>query len=303
MIYRRQGTPLFHCRLLGASLALMALPLGAAPQPPAGAPKSGPKAPAAPPAAKDDDLLFQSYVMDTDNSGMAFTVSLNGWTITSSAGVEGYFSSSRVDEYVIDGQNTVVIHVTAPPHPKTPPGGLTVRIRATRGEAFSYDWEPGDPKRPLPFRTEAHFETHLPGGPCAWQNGARLTLDVPTKEAINVAVRRVFDAISTKNAAEAAALFAPRMRDQNLRENAPIAGLEKRLQEGFEEDLARPQSRLLPVDYARLRYTLAADGRVVHVQRADGHFALRDAVPDSDGTRSGYDLFFSLVNGQWVLSR
>lgn len=261
-------------------------------------------APAPAPGRKATAVPYQFYALDIPNTKQAFTVSLNGWPISSNGGgPEGYFSSTRVGDSVADGQNTVTIHVLAPAHGAPPLDRFQVRIRATSGQVFYYDWEPNDPKRPLPFTTEGHFEAHLPHGPWAWQSAPKVTLDAKAKEGISAFVKRLFAALDAKNLDESTALFLLRNREDGLARGMTLAEADSENRSDWADSFKDPQWHMAPVDYAHLQYTLLADGRVVHVRAADGYSPLRVAKANADGSRDAYDVFLSLVNGEWTLIR
>ncbi len=239
------------------------------------------------------------YALDIPNTRQGFAVSLNGWPIDNDpGGPKGYFSSKFVGQYIAEGQNTVSISLAASPHGQAP-DRFQVRIRSSEGEAFYYDWDPDNPKHTLPMEINKHFEAHLPHGPWAWQTAPKITLDAPTKTAINAFVKRLFDALNTKNVDEATALFAPRAQELAFSQNDSAAEAVSDLRSGWIADFAKPKWGIVPVDYAHLEYTVSVDGRVVQVTRNDGGFVLRDA----DGSTGGYDIVLCQVKGQWVLIR
>lgn len=245
---------------------------------------------------------FSLYALDIPNTKQAFRVSLNGWPVDSSdGGPQGYFSSTMVGEHIADGQNIVTIHVTAPAHGQAPIDRFQVRIRAKTGDVFYYDWEPNDPKRPLPFQTEGYFEAHLPHGPWPWQTAPKITLDAPTKEAINTHIKRLFDALNTKNVEEAYALFAVQARDGYLARNLSVSEADAAGPAEWKRVFAEPYWHLKPIDYAHLRYTLLAGGRVVQVRQANDSSVLMDARADADGSHTAYDVTLCLIDSQWVL--
>lgn len=243
------------------------------------------------------------YVLDIPNTKQAFGVSLNGWAIDRNpGGTQGYFSSQIVGDKIADGQNTVSILLIDPPHGAVP-DRFQVRIRSSEGEAFYYDWEPADPKHTLPMTITKHFEAHLPHGPWAWQTAPKITLDAQTKTAINAFIKRLFDALNTKNVDESTALFASRMRDDYAARNLSAAEADADLRSSWVEDFAKPGWRMDPIDYAHLDYTLCAEGRAVQVTRADGSYALRDGIGKPDDPHDSYDLLLCQVKGQWGLIR
>jgi len=246
---------------------------------------------------------YSIYALDIPNTKQAFGIFLNGWAIDkNSGGTQGYFSTQFVGDKIADGQNTVYIHLFDPPHGAVP-DRFQVRIRSSEGQAFYYDWEPNNPKHTLPMEINKHFEAHLPHGPWAWQTAPKITLDAPTKQAINAFVKRLFDALNTKNVDEATALFAPRAKDDAISSNSSPEEAVAEVHQGWVEDFAKPGWRMDPIDYAHLDYTLCAEGRAVQVTRADGSYALRDGIGKPDAPHDSYDLLLCQVKGQWVFIR
>ncbi len=243
------------------------------------------------------------YALDIPNTKQAFAVSLNGWHIDNNpGGPQGYFSSAFVGQYIADGQNTVSISLAPPPHGQAP-DRFQVRIRSSEGEAFYYDWEPDNPKHTLPMEINKHFEAHLPHGPWAWQTAPKITLDAPTKATINAFVKRLYDALNTKNVDEATALFAPRAKELAAAGNESDKDAVAEVRSGWTGDFAKPDWRMDPIDYAHLEYTLCAEGRAVQIARADGAYVLREIVDKNAKTQPSFDIILCQVKGQWVLIR
>lgn len=239
------------------------------------------------------------YALDIPNTKQGFTVYLNGWFVDSNeGGSQGYFSSKFVGDRVADGPNTVTIHLPASPHDQVP-NRFQVRIRSSEGEVFYYDWEPDNPKHTLPMEINKHFEAHLPHGPWAWQTAPKITLDAPTKTAINAFIKRLFDALNTKNVDEATALFAPRAKELAASRNASAEEAVAEVRSGWAEDFAKPKWGMVPIDDVHLKYELGMDGRVVQVTRDDGSYVLREA----NGPHDSYDILLCQNKGQWILIR
>ncbi len=296
--------------LVAAVVLLMGLPwstpLAAQPPPPASVQQPVPASAPRPASAKAKTTMehYSIYALDIANTQQAFTVYLNGWFIDAhGSGPQGYFSSQLVGEYIADGQNTASIHINAPTHGKPPLDPFRVHIRNSEGSVFLYDWEPDDPKHPLPVEMQGHFQAHLPHGPWAWQTAPKITLDAPTKAAINAFVKRLFDALNTKNVDEATALFALRARDNAASRNLSATQSDADVRNQWIETFAEPGWRMEPIDYAHLHYTLFADGRAVELGRADDTYVLRSAVPNAHGRVNTFDIFLCQVKGQWVLIR
>jgi len=247
---------------------------------------------------------FPLFALDVYNTKVAYTVTLNGFPVDDSPGnANGHFSSTRVGEYVADGQNTFAVHLAAPA-PKFL-SGFAATVRATGGqELYTYEWDPNAPHHPpLPVQAQAHFTAHLPHGPWAWQTAPKITLDAPTKAAISASIKRLHDALDRKNVEESVALFAPRNRAYGASQGKSAAEADKDSRDGWGEEFAKPGWHLIPIDYPHLRYELIAGGRVVHVTRSDSGRPLMGAVPEAGGSYTGYDLFLCLVHGQWTLIR
>ena len=245
--------------------------------------------------------LFPAFALDVGNTKLVYTISVNGWVVDTSPGnTNGHFSSTRVGEYIADGDNVVAVHLSAP-DPKFL-SSFAILVRTTGNpQLFDYGWDPGNPKHPLPVQEEGHFTTHLPTGPWAWQTAPKITLDAPTKAAINAHLKRLFDALNTKNIKESVALFAPRNHEEALALGRTAAEADQDSREGWKEDFTSPGWHLYPIDYPRLRYELVANGRVVHVLRSDGGVPLINATADSDGLHTSYDIYLCLVHGQWTV--
>ncbi len=244
------------------------------------------------------------YILNVDSNPYAYTVRVNGWILSSSPGTaNNHFSSTRLGLYLMQGKNTVSIHIGPPPKGVTPGDKFDVQAQSLRGTLVSYLWDPAKPHKPLPVQAEAHFEVpHLPLGPWAWQSAPKITLDAPTKQAINAHIKRLYDALNTKNVNEATALFALMNREDSATDGTSAAASDAASRANWVQEFAVPHWRMDPIDYAHLRYTLEADGRAVLVLRADGSDVLR--IASDLGAKGGsYDLYLSLIHGQWTLIR
>ena len=250
-------------------------------------------------------VLMPQFALDVTNTKLVYTITLNGFPVDDSPGnANGHFSSTRVGKYIADGQNTVSIHLSAP-DPKFL-SSFALGLRASGNpQLFEYEWDASvpHPHPPLPVQHEGHFTTHLPTGPWAWQTAPKIILDAPTKAAINAHLKRLFDALNTKNIAASVALFAPRNHEEALALGQTAAEADQDSQEGWKEDFTSPGWRMYPIDYPHLRYELVANERVVHVLRSDGGVPLINAAADSDGLHSSYDIYLCLVHRQWTVIR
>lgn len=245
-----------------------------------------------------------NYILDVDPNPYAYIVRLNDWPLSQSPGdKDTHSSSTRLGPYLVEGRNTVSIHIGPPPLGVPPGHKFGVRARGVEGTLVDYLWDPAKPHAPLPAQAEAHFQAHLPHGPWAWQTAPKITLDAPAEAGINAHVRRLFDVLGARNVQEATALFAARNRDDAATSGVPAAEAEGASRAGWVKTFADPHWRMDPIDYAHLRYTLVADGRAVLVQRADGGDVLRTASVNADGLLASYDVYLSLIHGQWTLIR
>ncbi len=247
---------------------------------------------------------YYNYILDVDPNPYAYTVRVNGWTLSSSPGdANSHFSSTRLGLYLVQGKNAVSIHIGPPPKGVPPGHKFDVRVRDAAGTAAAYHWDPAKPHAPIPVQAETHFEVpHLPLGPWAWQTAPKITLDAPTKAAINAHIKRLFDALNTKNVEEATALFAARNREDSATDGTSAAESDAASRADWMRRFAVPGWRMDPIDYSKLHYTLEADGRAVLVLRADGSDVLRTAS-SLNGEGGSYDLYLSLIHGQWTLIR
>ncbi|AMR28504.1 hypothetical protein A0257_16330 [Hymenobacter psoromatis] len=247
---------------------------------------------------------YYNYILDVDPNPYAYTVRVNGWLLSSSPGeANTHFSSTRLGWYLVQGQNTVTIDIGPPPKGVPPGYQFAVRVRTAAGTVAAYHWDPAKPHASLPVRANAQFEVpRLPLGPWAWQTAPRITLDAPTKAAINAHIKRLFNALDTKNVEAAVALFAPRNREDSAIDGTSAAESDAASRADWLRMFAVPGWHLDLIDYSKLHYTLEADGRAVLVLRANGSDVLR-TTSSLDGAGGSYDLYFSLIHGQWTLIR
>ena len=283
-------------------LLLSPVPAEAAPSKAQAAPK---KLPAAAPTTSSKGKpampLFPVFALDVPSTHQPFSVYLNGWLLDSSdGGPQAYFSSSKIGIYVADGTNTLTLHILPTAHSYPVLSPFQVRIRSTDGEVFYYLWDPSNPteaKRPLPFTTQKHFTAHLPHS-WAWQTAPKITLDAPTKQAINAHIKEMFDALNTKNVDKATALFLLEGQEGNVARNIPVVDAEAPVRTQWKQNFAIPNWHMLPINYATLTYDLIGDGRVVNVSGPGDTYVLVDA-----GKNAAFDINLSLINGQWTQVR
>jgi len=296
--------PLFEATMLAFFLAL--LPLHAQGQPAAeNKPATSRKTAAVTHTGKHMINPAYDYILNVDSNPYAYTVRVNDWLLSSSAGTaNNHFSSTRLGDYLVQGKNTVSIHIGPPPKGVPPQDKFDLQVQTVRGAVLSYLWNPAKPHAPIPVQAEAHFDvSHLPLGPWAWQTAPKITLDAPTKAAINAHIKHLFDALNTKSVNKATALFATSNREGSAITGYSTAESDAVSHADWTEEFSDPHWRMDPIDYAHLRYTLEADGRAVLVQRADGGDVLRTTTVDKDGLLTSYDINLSLVHGRWTLVR
>jgi len=245
-----------------------------------------------------------AYTQDVQSDGEVVTVTLNGWPV---ADLKGGQDTGLISYAVVDGANHLSVTI-APPAGGKKPGpadAATVLIQRDDAPPFSLKWRAdAQPPQPLPLHREITFQSGQSGshfGPRAWQNAPPVTLDA-AEQAIRAQVHRFRDTLNAKDLEAMVRTFAARDREDARAHGETPQQNEAAARADYQEMLAEPHWRMEPIHDERLQYHLVAGGRVVLVDYGDGRHVLT-TVPAPNGDVSAFDLYLSLINGQWTIVR
>ncbi len=244
-----------------------------------------------------------AYTQDVRSDSPAVTVLLNGWPIADLKG--GGQEAGLINDAVIDGANHLSVTVAPPPGGRKPgpADAASVLIQRDNATVFSLKWRAdAAPLQPLPLHRDLTFQSGSHFGSRAWQSAPPVTLDAAAEQAIRAQVHGFRDTLNARDLEGMVRMFAVRDREDALshgetpQQNAAAARADYR---GM---LAEPHWRMAPIHDERLQYHLVADGRVVLVDYGDGRHVLT-TTPAPDGDVTAFDLYLSLINGQWAIVR
>ncbi|AMR28502.1 hypothetical protein A0257_16320 [Hymenobacter psoromatis] len=174
-------------------------------------------------------------------------------------------------------------------------GGDNDKVKAL----YSFDWKMKDTQLPLPS-VRGQFQTTPPAEPLSWQNATKLSLATLDKAGINAQIKRLYEALIDKNAAETTALLASATHDLNVGFGLPPGNPDGGWRKIYEEQFRRPNWGLSPIHYEALGYTIYGGGRAVRAHAPNGRPAFT-STPDEDGGTIIFDVYLSLLNGHWVI--
>ena len=255
---------------------------------------------------------MERYQLVVNYEELQLDVRVNDMPVPLSKRGQG-FSITIINNLLIGANNTLTVTVK-PPHGEThPPPNASMHVDITaypsqdtgnkvedKGRVlYTSDWKMKSIHMPLPHVQE-QFQTESPSAPLSWQNAAKLDPAHLDKAGINAQVKRLYDAMQTKNVSETAALLASEVHDQAAGFGLPSAVLEADQREGYQEDFSQPNWHLSPIHYDALEYSLYGGGRVVLVHAGDGRKVFT-STPGKDGSSVAFDLFLSEINGRWVI--
>ncbi len=215
-----------------------------------------------------------------------------------------------VNNFLIGTENTITVAAKPPQGKAHAPANASIHVNITAfpgqggggGEGkvvYNYEWKMKDIHLPLPS-VQGKFQTTAPSEPLSWQNAAKLDLATLDKAGINAQIKRLYEALETKNVAETTALLASEAHDQEVGFGLPLGDPDGEQRKIYEEQFRQPNWGLTPVHYETLEYDLYGGGRVVRAHAPDGQPTFM-STPDKDNGTTVFDLYLSLINGHWVI--
>lgn len=252
--------------------------------------------------AKDrkSHMTDANFTQDVQSGGEAVTVLLNGWPI---ADIQGGQQAGLINYAVIDGANHLKTTISAPPGNGKPDlaDAATVLIQNGNATIFSLKWKASaTPTQSLPLHKETTFQSGTHFGPRVWQNAPPVVLDDAAKQAIRAQVHHFRDTLDAKNLDGMVQMFAARDREDALSHGEAPAQNTAAAREDYQQMLTDPHWHMAPIHDDKLQFHLIVDKRVVHVDYGrDTHVLTTVATPSGDVT--AFDLYLSLVNGQWTI--
>lgn len=245
-------------------------------------------------------MTHANYTQDVQSDGEAVTVLLNGWPI---ADIQGGQQAGLINYAIIDGTNHLTATINPPPGKGKPGTSDTATALIQNGNAtiFHLKWKANAaPPQPLPVHQETTFQSGTRFGPRVWQNAPPITLDDATKQAIRAQVHRFRDALDAKNLDGMVQMFAARDREDAVSHGESPEQNTVAARKDYQEMLADPHWHMAPVHDDKIQFHLIVDKRVVLVDYGrDTHILTTIAAPSGDV--SAFDLYLSLINGQWTI--
>lgn len=249
------------------------------------------------------------FVLDVRSEGLVVELSLNGATVFEEHAGGARSLQTKLDPYVIEGENVIDVLVGPPPPP--PPGAppLPPPAKALALRAFTTLWGVASPDAPLASFTFDEADHALPEagrarvarlaftppeahGRWAWQDAAPFgPADADDALAVVIEAHR---ALAGKDAGALDALTALKTEELARALDVPAAELAEDQRDHYEKLFAAPDFRVAPLDPTRVRFAAGAEGRLVRALDADGGPPLRAVA---HGKRVALGLTLSRVAG------
>lgn len=249
------------------------------------------------------------YQLVANYDGVRLDVRVNDMPVILDEGKNG--AGVHVINNLLTGADNAITVTAKPPQGEAhAPANASIHVDVTafpgqgggggQGKSlYSYEWKIKDIHVPLPS-VHGQFQTLPPSEPLSWQNATKLNLATLDKTGINTQIKRLYDALETKNAAETTALLASEAHDQEVGFGLPLGDPDGDQRKSYEEQFRQPNWGLSPIHYGALEYDLYGSGRVVRAHAPNGHPAFT-STPDKDGGTTIFDVYLSLIQGHWVI--
>lgn len=265
---------------------------------------------AAPPASQAAAKTVTSYQSQIDFEGVGVSVLVNGLPIlTDTSGQSS--GGTIITQYMLDEPNHITIIITPLKGAAVPSQRAFVSVKVLSSAqsadgrpgpvntAYQFHWKQTQPPSRLPSPINGTLPPVLLPHPLNWQNAPRTPIGPADKAEINAQIKRLHDALASKNLAQVKSLLAAKTENfaQALSMTAP--DMEASQRRFFESSFGNPHWRMKPINYNRLQYHPGAGGRVIHVLNPNGSDPL-SAQPDSHSGGTSFDLFLARVNGHWT---
>ncbi len=254
------------------------------------------------------------FVIEVKSEGLVAELRLNGATVFEELGGGPRFLQTKLDPYVVEGENTLDVVLGPPPPPEgspaPPPPAKAFSLRV-----FSTEWGVAGPDEPLagfafdeadhplPDRGSAPvarlaFTPAAAHGRWAWQDARPFG---PGDEGDAIAlVLDVHRALAARDAGAIDAITEVKMTELGRALDVPADELRADQRAHYAQYFGAPDYRVAPLDPTRLRLVPSDDGRLVRVVDAAGGPPLRAS---GGGKRFALGLTLSHVEGGFRVVR
>lgn len=252
------------------------------------------------------------YQLVANYDGVQMDVRINDMPVPLSKRGEG-FTVTIINNLLTGASNTLTVTVKPPHNKAAPPPNASMHVDITaysnkdkgnkdKGRVlYTYDWKRKNSHTPLPH-IQKQFRTAPLSEPLSWQNAATLKMATLDKAGINAQIKRLYEALEAKNAAETTALLASEVHDQEVGFGLPRGDPDGEQRKYYEELFRQPNWGLTPVHYKALQYDIYGGGRVVRAHAPNGQPTFL-STPGKDGGTTVFDVYLSFIKGHWVIVR
>jgi len=251
------------------------------------------------------------YQDATNYEAIGIRVLVNGLPIvaddTTGQGTGGEF----LNPYLLDEPNHITLILTPLKGATLPPERASVSVQvletspSNNGKpgptetVYNFEWKQKNPPVHAPSPINGTLPPVARSQPLNWQNAPKSPLAQADKAEINAQIKRLHDALETKNLAEVGVLLAAKTDNMALALGQPVSSLEASQRRFFEANFGDPRWRMKPINYDHLQYHPGAEGRVIQVLNPDGSDPLV-SLPNSNSGTTTIPLLLARVNGHWT---
>lgn len=220
---------------------------------------------------------------------------------------ESKASGLRINDFVIDGVNTVEVSVKRPAHSASsgiePPAAAFARVVVQKNNTPVYKFLcPQEDSPPvIPEADGGEFESGTEHGLWSWQRSDEIELNEEISAAATTYLHRLFEACAAKDVEQVVEMFRVKIQERAAAFYRNEEECFQQEREFFNERLNNLVWELEPVNDENIRYELCGKRRMVVAKTLNGDNVLKWI--DYKGMNTDISLYLSMMNGQWMIVR
>lgn len=254
----------------------------------------------------------REFLLKVRSINIASTVFLNDVPVFSDQWRSETDKQSRVNHFILDGENQLKVVLHVPPDVESLPTEVTyslsieevegTRESHTLTERTRLDWALLSADE-FPLTLEGAFNIPQAYGPWAWQSSEPIDMDSLNKGSLFDFIGEVKDALLSRDFARLSPFLAAKKSELSRAFGFPEDELEKDDRDLFETMFGCPNWSIEEWDAENLIFETMAGGQMLRVLRSNGKDLLRTARLDDLDVIYSLPLDLIKRSGQWIIIR